>query len=130
MTDTPNPVDVHVGQRIRVARRLIDMSQEQLASHLGLTFQQVQKYERGANRISASKLHQASAALGQTHGWFFEGLPGSAEASPQADEAAATLQAFSALSCALRIARVVLNLSPRQQTALVDYLESSARPET
>ena len=68
----PDPVDVHVGSRLRLRRTLIGMSQEQLAAALNITFQQVQKYERGTNRISASRLYQASRTLGVPVAWFFE----------------------------------------------------------
>jgi transcriptional regulator with XRE-family HTH domain len=70
----PNPVDLHVGARVRMRRRLRGVSQEKLADSLGLTFQQVQKYERGANRISASKLYEIAASLQTPVGYFFEGL--------------------------------------------------------
>ncbi len=70
----PNPVDVHVGQRIRARRKALGVSQERLAGELGLTFQQVQKYERGANRVSASKLWEIARALGSDLSSFFEGL--------------------------------------------------------
>ena len=59
----PNPVDLHVGGRVRMRRKLLGVSQEQLADSLGLTFQQVQKYERGANRVSASMLYDISRVL-------------------------------------------------------------------
>ena len=59
----PNPIDKHVGSRIRERRKELGMSQERLAEHLGLTFQQVQKYERGSNRVSASKLFEIAQAL-------------------------------------------------------------------
>ena len=71
---SPNPVDLHVGARVRMRRRLAGVSQEKLAEALGLTFQQVQKYERGANRVSASKLYEIAAALQTPVGFFFEGL--------------------------------------------------------
>ncbi|MGH6957704.1 MAG: helix-turn-helix domain-containing protein [Caulobacteraceae bacterium] len=70
----PNPVDLHVGARIRLRRRLQGVSQDALAEALGLTFQQVQKYERGANRVSASKLYEIAAALRAPVSYFFEGL--------------------------------------------------------
>ena len=70
----PNPVDLHVGGRVRMRRKLLGVSQEQLADSLGLTFQQVQKYERGANRISASKLYDAAKLLQAPVSYFFEGL--------------------------------------------------------
>ncbi len=71
---TPNPVDVHVGARVRMRRMLIGMSQEKLGESLGLTFQQVQKYEKGSNRIGASRLYQIGAVLGVPIEFFFEGL--------------------------------------------------------
>ena len=72
---TPNPIDVHVGNRVRMRRMLIGMSQEKLGERLGLTFQQVQKYEKGSNRISASRLYQMSEILGVPVQFFFEELP-------------------------------------------------------
>ena len=72
----PNFVDVHVGSRIRMRRQLIGMSQEKLGELLGITFQQVQKYEKGANRISASRLYYTAKILGVPVQFFFEDLPG------------------------------------------------------
>jgi transcriptional regulator with XRE-family HTH domain len=71
--DAPDPVDVHVGARLRMLRKLKNFSQEKLAQVLGLTFQQVQKYERADNRIGASRLHQIAEALGVQVSYFFEG---------------------------------------------------------
>ncbi len=70
----PNPVDRHVGLRIRMRRKELGMSQERLADGIGLTFQQVQKYERAANRVSASKLWEMSRALSTSIAYFYEGL--------------------------------------------------------
>jgi transcriptional regulator with XRE-family HTH domain len=70
----PNPVDMHVGGRVRMRRKLLGVSQEQLAGALGLTFQQVQKYERGANRVSASKLYEIARTLQVPVSFFFDGL--------------------------------------------------------
>lgn len=70
----PNTVDLHVGRRVRVRRVLCGLSQTQLADQLGLTFQQLQKYESGANRISASKLWLLSQLLDVPVQWFFDGL--------------------------------------------------------
>ena len=72
----PNFVDVHVGSRMRMRRQLVGMSQEKLGELLGITFQQVQKYEKGANRISASRLYYAAKILGVPVQFFFEELPG------------------------------------------------------
>ncbi len=68
-------VDVHVGNRIRVRRTLLGMSQEKLGDAMGLTFQQVQKYEKGANRVSASRLFQLSKILNVPVSYFFDNLP-------------------------------------------------------
>lgn len=72
--DGPDPVDVHVGMRLRQRRTLLGMSQEKLAKAFGVSFQQVQKYERGANRISASRLHLLTRTLDVPVSYFFEGL--------------------------------------------------------
>jgi len=80
---TANPVDLHVGARIRMRRRLQGVSQEKLAEALGLTFQQVQKYERGANRVSASKLYEIAAMLRAPVAYFFDGL---ADPAGEADD--------------------------------------------
>ena len=71
----PNPVDRHVGSRVRMRRVLVGMSQEKLGEALQLTFQQVQKYEKGTNRIGASRLQQISRILGVPVEYFFEGVP-------------------------------------------------------
>ncbi len=73
-TGRPHPVDVHVGGRVRMRRTLLGMSQEKLGEAIGLTFQQVQKYERGTNRIGASRLFDLSKVLDVPIGFFFEEL--------------------------------------------------------
>ena len=75
MTKTPNPVDVHVGSRVRLRRMLLGMSQEKLGEQMGLTFQQIQKYEKGANRIGASRLFDLSKILEVPVQFFFEEAP-------------------------------------------------------
>lgn len=70
----PNPVDVHVGSRVRLRRMLVGMSQEKLGEMLGLTFQQIQKYEKGANRIGASRLYQIAQILDVPVQFFFEDM--------------------------------------------------------
>jgi transcriptional regulator with XRE-family HTH domain len=70
----PNPIDQHVGSRVRLRRQLMKMSQEKLGDELGVTFQQVQKYERGANRVGASRLYRLSRVLEVPVQFFFEGL--------------------------------------------------------
>lgn len=68
----PDPIDVHVGQRIRLRRNLVGMTQEQLASSVGVTFQQIQKYERGFNRVSASRLYDIGNVLSVPISFFFQ----------------------------------------------------------
>ncbi len=71
----PSPIDVHVGTRVRLRRTLLGMSQEKLGEALGLTFQQVQKYERGVNRIGASRLFDLARVLDVPIGFFFDDMP-------------------------------------------------------
>jgi transcriptional regulator with XRE-family HTH domain len=69
---TPNPTDILVGARIRTARRAVKLSQEKLGEAVGVTFQQIQKYEKGTNRIGSSRMHQIAQTLGQPVSFFFE----------------------------------------------------------
>ena len=71
---TPNPIDLYVGSRVRMRRSLLGMSQERLAAELGVTFQQVQKYERGSNRIGASRLWDLAQVLGVSVDFFYQGI--------------------------------------------------------
>ena len=71
----PNPVDIHVGGRVRLRRMLVGLSQEKLGVSMGLTFQQIQKYEKGVNRIGASRLHRLSQVLDVPVQFFFDGMP-------------------------------------------------------
>ena len=80
----PNPVDVHVGSRVRLRRTMLGMSQEKLGEAIGLTFQQVQKYERGANRVGASRLFDLSRVLDVPVGFFFDEMPEDVAASSPA----------------------------------------------
>ncbi len=77
----PNPIDIHVGGRVRLGRMLVGMSQESLGDRMGLTFQQIQKYEKGVNRIGASRLFQLSQVLGVPVQFFFEGAPTDGQSS-------------------------------------------------
>lgn len=74
-SDVPHPVDVHVGQRVKLRRTLLGMTQGKLGESIGLTFQQIQKYERGANRISASKMWQLANVLDVPISYFFDEMP-------------------------------------------------------
>lgn len=83
----PDPIDSYVGARIRLRRHMLDMSQEVLAERLGISFQQVQKYERGANRVSASRLAQLCHVLQVPVSFFFEGAPQPAGRTGRNDKA-------------------------------------------
>ena len=74
----PNPIDVHVGKRIKLKRALLGMSQEELALKLGITFQQIQKYEKGNNRVGASRLYDMANALDAPVSFFYDDLPDNA----------------------------------------------------
>jgi transcriptional regulator with XRE-family HTH domain len=134
MTDSgesrsPNPVDLHVGARIRMRRRMQGVSQEKLADALGLTFQQVQKYERGANRVSASKLYEIAASLKTPVAYFFEGLADPAThdgdgagARPSAEH---TVHAFLMTSEGLELAGLFPRVSRgRLRRRLLDLLRA------
>lgn len=85
VNDAPDPVDIHVGLKIRAHRALAGMSQSELGDAIGVSFQQVQKYERGANRVSASSLFKIARGLGLADvGLFFEGLGEGADVSHEA----------------------------------------------
>lgn len=72
----PNPIDIHVGSRIRLRRNMLGMSQEKLGESLGITFQQIQKYEKGTNRVGASRLQAIASILNVPVAFFFEDAPG------------------------------------------------------
>ncbi len=72
----PNPIDIHVGSRVRLRRMMLGMSQEKLGEALGITFQQIQKYEKGTNRIGASRLQHIASVLTVPVSFFFEDAPG------------------------------------------------------
>ena len=90
-----HPVDIHVGKRVRHRRWMVGMTQQQLAAHVGIKFQQIQKYETGMNRISASRLWDIAATLGVPVQYFFEGLDeANTTASNQPDDLLADKEAL------------------------------------
>jgi transcriptional regulator with XRE-family HTH domain len=122
----PNPVDRHVGSRVRMRRIMLGMSQEKLGEGLGLTFQQIQKYEKGTNRIGASRIHQISEILQVPVSFLFEGSPGSAAAAKNFDEAPspAYVADFLATSEGLALIRAFTRIpSIKLRRAIVDMVE-------
>ena len=77
----PNPIDIHVGSRIRLRRTMLGMSQEKLGESLGITFQQIQKYEKGTNRVGASRLQNIASILNVPVSFFFDDAPASTRRS-------------------------------------------------
>jgi transcriptional regulator with XRE-family HTH domain len=124
---SPNPVDLHVGARIRMRRRMQGVSQEKLADALGLTFQQVQKYERGANRVSASKLYEIAASLRTPVAYFFEGLanPANNDGVDMTASAEQTVHAFLMTSEGLELAGLFPRVSRgRLRRRVLDLLRA------
>lgn len=114
----PNAVDLHVGMRIRARRKHLEITQEELAAHLGLTFQQVQKYERGKNRVSASKLYETAQALSVPVAHFFEGLPSPETGDqPTAPDACMVL---ASISHGQDLAGLFIRLQPGDRGAITD----------
>ena len=126
----PSQIDQHVGARVRLRRKLIGVSQEQLADALALTFQQVQKYERGENRISASKLYRIAALLKTDVTYFFDGLPDPVEAAaPDGRGAAAdrTVRTFLQTAEGLQLAELFPRIAPgRVRRQIVDLVRVMA----
>lgn len=83
----PNPIDIYVGSRVRLRRMMLSMSQEKLGEHLGITFQQIQKYEKGTNRIGASRLQHIATTLEVPVSFFFEDAPGTPQEAAGLGEA-------------------------------------------
>ena len=124
----PNPIDKHVGSRVRMRRMMLSMSQEKLGDALGLTFQQVQKYEKGTNRIGASRLQQISQILQVSVSFFFEGAPvsGSEEGSKDAPSPA-YISDFLATSEGLSLTKAFTRIKePRIRRRIVDLVEEIA----
>lgn len=115
----PDPVDVHVGKRVRLRRKSIGVSQEQVADALGLTFQQIQKYENGANRVSASKLHGIGKFLGVPVAFFFEGLEETADGQVVSD-----VETLFAAAGGATLAEHYLNLTQAERTMVENLARS------
>jgi transcriptional regulator with XRE-family HTH domain len=116
----PNPVDKHVGSRVRMRRMMLGMSQEKLGNGLGLTFQQVQKYENGRNRIGAGRLQHISHILQVPVPFFFEGAPhGEAPAPAYVSDFIATADGLALIKAFMRIKEPALR---RHIVELVEYI--------
>lgn len=125
----PNPIDIHVGSRIRLRRTMLGMSQEKLGESLGITFQQIQKYEKGTNRIGASRLQNISNVLGVPVSFFFEGAPnvGIANTGFAEDASPAYVSDFLATTEGLALTRAFLKIADSKvRRRIVDLVEALA----
>ena len=128
-----NPIDVQVGNRVRIRRMLIGMSQERLGDLLGLTFQQVQKYEKGANRIGAGRLFEVARILNVPIDFFYEGVenrlagqPGMAE-----PESAPPVMAFVSSGEGLQLSLAFMKIKdPKVRKRVLDLVKSLAEEES
>lgn len=125
----PNPIDKHVGSRVRMRRMMIGMSQEKLGEKLGITFQQIQKYEKGTNRVGASRLQQIATSLSVPPSFFFEGAPvpeaadgGGGFSEPSSP---AYVSDFLATSDGLALTKAFMKVKdPKVRRRIVDLVES------
>jgi transcriptional regulator with XRE-family HTH domain len=130
-TKEPQPVDLHVGGKIRFRRNLVGISQTELGDRIGVTFQQVQKYERGINRIGASRLTKICDVLQVTPAWLFEGAPGQKpKTGVVARDRDATFVAFQADPLAPRLMLAWLRIPTALKRSIVALMISLADAET
>jgi transcriptional regulator with XRE-family HTH domain len=118
-TKETKPVDQHVGSRVRMRRMMLGMSQEKLGDALGLTFQMIQKYEKGVNRISASKLQHISQILQVPVPFFFEGAPGGVDGTA---ESPSYVNEFLATSDGLALAKSFMRIENSKLRRLIVHL--------
>jgi len=119
---TQTPVDVYVGNRIRTRRHLLSMSQSDLAEKVGITFQQIQKYEKGVNRCGGSRLAAIATALETSVAFFFDGAPG----HDVTDTAPDFTSVFLANSRGFELARLFAGMNAASQSALIATAEALA----
>jgi transcriptional regulator with XRE-family HTH domain len=132
----PNPIDKHVGSRVRMRRMMLGMSQEKLGDALALTFQQVQKYEKGTNRIGASRLQQISHILQVPVAFFFEGAPHLVDGGMMADNLDSApsptyVSDFLATSDGLSLTKAFMRIpDPKLRRRIVDLVQQIAGEDT
>jgi transcriptional regulator with XRE-family HTH domain len=126
----PNPIDAHVGSRIRLRRNMVSMSQEKLGERLGITFQQIQKYEKGTNRVGASRLQAIASILNVPVSFFFEGAPGidsdtSSGFSEGSDDS--SIMAFGSSVEGLQLNRAFIRIrDPKVRRRVIDLVRAMA----
>ena len=130
----PNPIDIHVGSRIRLRRNMLGMSQEKLGEALGITFQQIQKYEKGANRVGASRLQAIGTVLNVPVSFFFEDAPGESGGNKgfAEENSASYVVDFLNSSEGLQLNRAFVKIAdPKVRRKIIDLVKSlSDTPES
>src|SRR3982751_2009046 len=126
-----NPIDIQVGNRVRIRRMLMGMSQERLGDLLGLTFQQVQKYEKGVNRIGAGRLYEVARILGVPIDFFYEGVAATHQGSGFAEpESAAPVMEFVSSGEGLQLSLAFMKIKdPKVRKRVLDLVKSLADEE-
>lgn len=124
----PNPIDIHVGSRIRLRRNLLGLSQEKLGESLGITFQQIQKYEKGTNRVGASRLQAIASILEVPVSYFFQDAPGGAVVEGvEEDNSTSYVVDFLSSTEGLRLNRAFVRISDAKVRArIIDLVRSLA----
>lgn len=126
----PNPTDVHVGGRIRLRRNMLGMSQEKLGENLGITFQQIQKYEKGTNRVGASRLQAISSVLGVPVSYFFEDMAGQDSATGRGfaeDSPGLQVMDFCSTAEGLQLNRAFIKIGdPKVRRRIIDLVKALA----
>ncbi|MFD2652436.1 helix-turn-helix domain-containing protein [Brucella rhizosphaerae] len=126
----PNPIDIHVGSRIRLRRNMLGLSQEKLGESLGITFQQIQKYEKGTNRVGASRLQAISSILTVPVSFFFEDAPGSnptSQAGFAEDNEATYVVDFLNSNEGVQLTRAFTKIAdPKVRRKIIDLVKSLA----
>ncbi|ENT58565.1 hypothetical protein B987_00278 [Brucella suis F7/06-5] len=126
----PNPIDMHVGSRICLRRNMLGLSQEKLGENLGITFQQIQKYEKGTNRVGASRLQAISSILNVPVSFFFEDAPGSGSSGGDGfaeDNEATYVVDFLNSNEGVQLTRAFTKISdPKVRRKIIDLVKSLA----
>ena len=130
----PNPVDIHVGSRIRLRRNMLGMSQEKLGESLGITFQQIQKYEKGTNRVGASRVQAIATVLGIPIEYLFKDAPGHENAPLKGfaeEDGTASVMDFCSSAEGLQLNRAFVKLAdPRVRRRIIELVKAlSAGPD-
>lgn len=128
----PNPIDVHVGSRIRLRRNMLGMSQEKLGENLGITFQQIQKYEKGTNRVGASRLQAIASILSVPVSFFFEDAPGReiGDAKGLAEDATTFVVDFLNSTEGIQLNRAFARISqPKVRRKIIDLVKALAEED-